>query len=118
MLVGPHDRRIDDQVLEVGIVRLQVARESVGLALNAVPRGLDLERIRAALLGLESVRKVHDLHVWPLSTTVAALTVHIEHDGTRDGDELLASAQAALRREFGIEHTTIQLENVGCGQEC
>lgn len=93
-------------------------RESVGLALNAVPRGLDLERIRMALLALGGVCAVHDLHVWPLSTTVTALTVHIEHDGTHDGDALLASAQDALRAQFGIEHTTIQLENVGCGQAC
>ncbi|MEO7397553.1 MAG: cation diffusion facilitator family transporter, partial [Ilumatobacteraceae bacterium] len=104
--------------LVILVSTIGLLRESLGLALNAVPRGLDLERIRAALLALSGVRAVHDLHVWPLSTTVAALTVHLEHDGVRDGDLLLADAQTAMRVQFGIEHTTIQLENVGCGQAC
>ncbi len=54
---------------------------------------------------------MHDLHVWPLSTTVNALTAHVEHDGTRDGDALLRDAEAAIQQRFGISHTTIQLEN-------
>ena len=93
-------------------------RESVDLALDAVPRGMDLEAIRGALTEIPQVRSVHDLHVWPLSTTVVALTVHLEHDGTRDTDALLAETQQLLAQKFGIRHTTIQFENVGCGQRC
>src|SRR5688500_6660065 len=62
----------------------RLMREALALALDAVPRGVDLAAIRAALIAIESVRDVHDLHVWPLSTTVTALTAHLEHDGTRD----------------------------------
>ncbi|HEX6364425.1 MAG TPA: cation diffusion facilitator family transporter [Albitalea sp.] len=93
-------------------------REALSLALDAVPRGVDLGAIRTALLAIPNVRDVHDLHVWPLSTTVTALTAHLEHDGTRDPDALIAEAQRELGDHFGIHHTTIQLENVGCGQAC
>jgi cobalt-zinc-cadmium efflux system protein len=93
-------------------------RESLDLALDAVPRGIDLARIDAALRGLPGVRDVHDLHVWPLSTTVAALTAHVVHDGTRGSDDLLALAQRAVLCASGIAHTTLQFEILGCGQDC
>jgi cobalt-zinc-cadmium efflux system protein len=93
-------------------------RESVALAMDAVPRGLDVATIESALRDVPGVRHVHDLHVWPLSTTVNALTAHVEHDGTRDGDALLRDAETAIQQRFGISHTTIQLENVGCERGC
>lgn len=93
-------------------------RESLALALDAVPKGLDVATIEAALRDVPGVRHVHDLHVWPLSTTVNALTAHVEHDGTRDGDALLRDAEAAIQQRFGISHTTIQLENIGCDRHC
>ena len=96
----------------------RLLRESLALALDAVPRGIDLGAIRAALLAEEGVHGVHDLHVWPLSTTVTALTVHLEHDGSRDNDALLAAIHDLLSERFGIRHTTVQLEHVACGQRC
>lgn len=96
----------------------QLLRESLALALDAVPRGIDLAAIRAALLAEDGVHGVHDLHVWPLSTTVTALTVHLEHDGRRDNDALLAAIHDLLAQRFGIRHTTVQLEHVACGQRC
>lgn len=96
----------------------QLLRESLALALDAVPRGIDLAAIRAALLAEEGVHGVHDLHVWPLSTTVTALTVHLEHDGSRDNDALLAAIHGLLAERFGIRHTTVQLEHVACGRRC
>ncbi|MCC6562671.1 MAG: cation transporter [Xanthomonadales bacterium] len=93
-------------------------RESLDLALDAVPKGLDIATIEAAIQQVAGVRHVHDLHVWPLSTTVTALTAHIEHDGQRDGDALLRDAEAVIQQRFGISHTTIQLENVGCERQC
>lgn len=96
----------------------QLLRESLALALDAVPRGIDLAAIRAALLAEDGVHGVHDLHVWPLSTTVTALTVHLEHDGQRDNDALLAAIHDLLAQRFGIRHTTVQLEHVACGQRC
>ncbi len=97
---------------------LGLLRESVELSLDAVPRGLDLGQIEGALRGLRGVSSLHDLHVWPLSTTVTALTAHLEHDGSRDTDQLLAEAQSLLLQRFGIGHSTIQFENTGCGQRC
>jgi cobalt-zinc-cadmium efflux system protein len=93
-------------------------REALDLSLDAVPRGLDLGAIDATLRAIRGVTSTHDLHVWSLSTTVPALTCHIEHDGTRATDDLLAEAQSMLRERFAIAHTTIQFENVGCAQRC
>lgn len=92
----------------------QLLRDATDLALDAVPRGLDLDQIRSALHTIAGVLRAHDLHVWSLSTTVPALTVHLEHDGERNGDDLLADAQTLLAERFGIQHCTIQLEQVIC----
>lgn len=96
----------------------RLMRDAVSLALDAVPRGIDLAALRATFLGIEGVRGVHDLHVWALSTTVNALTAHVEYDGARSHAEVLEEAQRLIGDRFGIRHTTIQLENVGCGQAC
>lgn len=93
-------------------------RESLDLALDAVPRGIDLPAVESALRAVPGVRNVHDLHVWPLSTTVAALTAHVEHDAAHDTDALLHTLQALLADRFGLRHTTIQFEIDGCGAGC
>ena len=84
-------------------------RDSVNLALDAAPRGVDVEVIRAAFLALPGVSAVHDLHVWGLSTTHTALTAHLVHDRP-DAAALLAEAQSMARTRFAIRHTTLQLE--------
>jgi len=84
-------------------------RDSVNLALDAAPRGVDVEAIRAAFLDLPGVSAVHDLHVWGLSTTDTALTAHLVHDRP-DAAALLAEAQSMARTRFSIRHTTLQLE--------
>lgn len=84
-------------------------KDSVNLALDAAPRGVDVAAIRAAFLALPGVSAVHDLHVWGLSTTDTALTAHLVHDRA-DPAALLAEAQAMARVRFAIRHTTLQLE--------
>jgi cobalt-zinc-cadmium efflux system protein len=84
-------------------------KESINLALDAAPRGTDVEAIRAAFLALPGVTAVHDLHVWGLSTTRTALTAHLVHDRP-DAAALLAEAQTMARTRFHIGHTTFQLE--------
>ena len=84
-------------------------RDSVNLALDAAPRGVDVAAIRDAFLALPGVSAVHDLHVWGLSTTETALTAHLVHDRP-DAAALLAEAQALARSRFDIGHTTLQLE--------
>ena len=84
-------------------------KDSVNLAIDAAPRGVDVEAIRSAFLTLPGVTAVHDLHVWGLSTTETALTAHLCHDRP-DPEGLLAEAQALARGRFRIGHTTLQLE--------
>ena len=85
-------------------------KDSLNLALDAAPAGLDVEAVRAGLLDLPGVSAVHDLHVWGLSTTRAALTAHLVHDRA-DAAALLAEAHEMVRGRFGIGHATLQLES-------
>ncbi len=84
-------------------------KDSLNLAIDAVPRGVDVEALRDVLLGVPGVTAVHDLHVWGLSTTETALTAHLVHDRA-DSAALLEEAHALIRRRFGIGHSTLQLE--------
>ena len=89
-------------------------RESTNLALQAVPRNIETEKVERYLAQLPGVAKVHDLHIWAMSTTETALTVHlVKPDGNID-DELLARVCDDLQHDFQIGHVTIQLE---CGSE-
>ena len=93
-------------------------RESLDLALDAVPRGVEPEAIEAALAALPGVREVHDLHVWGASTSEISLTVHVVTvDGT-DHDRLLADAEAVLRERFRVAHSTIQIEGPAACEQC
>ncbi|CAN5386674.1 cation diffusion facilitator family transporter [soil metagenome] len=85
-------------------------KESVNLALDAAPRGIDVGAVKAAFLALPGVSAVHDLHIWGLSTTEAALTAHLVHDRS-DSAALLVEAQGLARTRFAIGHTTLQLES-------
>jgi cobalt-zinc-cadmium efflux system protein len=93
-------------------------RRSVALALDAVPEGIDPAAVRACLAGLPNVTAVHDLHIWPMSTTEAALTVHLVAPGGTDGDRFLAFVAKELHDRFGIEHTTVQVERGDQGVAC
>ena len=93
-------------------------RESLDLALDAVPRGVEPEAIEAALTALPGVREVHDLHVWGASTSEISLTVHVVVvDGTNH-DRLLADAEAVLRERFRVAHSTIQIEGPAACEQC
>lgn len=85
-------------------------RDSVNLALQAVPSGIELSKVRAYLAGLPNVTAIHDLHIWPMSTTETALTVHLEIPAGAPGDVFLQEVCEHLHQEFGIEHSTIQIE--------
>jgi cobalt-zinc-cadmium efflux system protein len=85
-------------------------RDSLNLALQAVPSGIDLGEVRKYLAGLPNVTTVHDLHIWPMSTTETALTAHLEIPTGSPGDVFLQEVCEYLHQEFGIEHSTIQIE--------
>jgi cobalt-zinc-cadmium efflux system protein len=85
-------------------------KESVGMSLMGVPSGIEVEQVEAELAHLEGVDTVHDLHIWPLSTTEIALTAHLVVPEVASTDRLLEAASKMLHDRFGIEHCTIQLE--------
>ena len=92
-------------------------KESVWMSLAGVPAGIELDEVEAALGALADVTAVHDLHVWPLSTTETALTAHLVAPGAPSSDALLRAARDLLHERFQIEHSTIQIERVhpaGC----
>ncbi len=86
-------------------------RDSLDLALDAAPRGVDVEAVRNWLAALPGVAEVHDLHVWALSTTETALTAHLVRQlGNSDGDSFLHEACEGLASHFQIGHATLQVE--------
>ena len=93
-------------------------RESLDLALDAVPRRIDPAQVEAWLTGLPGVQAVHDLHIWGMSTTEVALTVHlVKPDATID-DALLARIHRELDERFGIGHVTVQFELGDAAHPC
>jgi cobalt-zinc-cadmium efflux system protein len=93
-------------------------KESVNLALDAVPEGIDPDAVGAYLAGLPGVTGVHDLHIWGMSTTESALTVHLVKPDTENCDGLLHQTYEELHGQFGIEHATIQVERGQGGHSC
>lgn len=91
--------------------------ESLTMVLQAVPRGIDPASVENTLSTLPGVARVHDLHIWPMSTTEAALTAHLVMPDGHPGDAFLIDLQHRLEHDHGIDHTTVQIE-LGDGAEC
>ena len=89
-----------------------LARDSVNLALDGVPRGIELAQVRDYLAGLEGVTEVHDLHIWAMSTNETALTAHLVRPGGHD-DAFLHQVCEGLSHRFNIHHATLQIEVSG-----
>ncbi|NYD91559.1 cation diffusion facilitator family transporter [Sphingomonas melonis] len=89
--------------------------ETVEMSLAAVPRAIDYDAVTAALEGLPGVARVHDLHIWAMSTTEPVLTAHLMIPGGHPGDGFLVAARTMLHEQFAIGHTTLQVET---GGEC
>lgn len=86
-------------------------KDSLNLAMNAVPPEIDMKQLRTYLLGLPGVVALHDLHVWGMSTTEAAFTVHLVMPTLPESqDAFLREVALHLHDQFEIEHPTIQLE--------
>lgn len=90
-------------------------RETVEMSLAAVPRGIDYDRVQGALAALPGVAAVHDLHIWPMSTTEPSLTAHLLIPTGHPGDDFLIAVQEMLHHDFAIGHITLQIEtSSGC----
>ncbi len=85
-------------------------RESVTLSLAAVPDSIDRSRVENYLRALPGVSEVHDLHIWAMSTTETALTVHLVRPGAGLDDRLLHDVCHDLEHRFKIAHATLQIE--------
>jgi cobalt-zinc-cadmium efflux system protein len=92
-------------------------RDSVGMALAAVPPGIEPERVRLYLRERPGVADLHDLHIWPMSTTEIALTAHLVMEQGHPGNRFLIEVASELRLRFGIAHATLQIEEAG-GPPC
>lgn len=93
-------------------------RESVRLALAAVPEGVDIERIRIFLAQQQGVTDVHDLHIWALSTTGNALSAHLVMPAGHPGDAALDAIVGALGVRFRITHVTLQVDMGTSAHRC
>jgi len=100
--------------LVIGVVIVvgtwSLLRDSLHLAMDAVPPGIERGDVERFLAGLPGVEAVHDLHIWAMSTTEIALTAHLIKPDARGDDALLQRITKELHDRFGIEHTTIQIE--------
>jgi cobalt-zinc-cadmium efflux system protein len=85
-----------------------LARDSVNLALDAVPRSIELAEVRDFLVALDGVSEVHDLHVWAMSTNETALTAHLVRQGDQH-DQFLQRVCGELAHRFNIHHATLQI---------
>lgn len=93
-------------------------RESVNLSMDAVPEGIDPAAVESYLATLPGVSAIHDLHIWAMSTTEAALTVHLVMANPPRNDEFLHVVCEKLDERFGIRHATTQIECGDCERAC
>lgn len=93
-------------------------RDSVNLAVDAVPRGIVPEEVETYLLNLPGVTTCHDLHIWGMSTTESALTAHLVAPEGATNDTFLHQIAHGLSEQFGIAHSTIQIERGDAEQLC
>ena len=85
-------------------------KSSMHMSLDAVPTGIEPSEVRSFLEGRPGVAELHDLHIWPLSTTETALTCHLVMPAGHPGDDFILDTARELRRRFNIGHATMQIE--------
>jgi len=114
-----------DSVVSIAIITVilyssyHLLIDSINLALDAVPENVNIEAVRDYLKNLPEVSNIHDLHIWALSTTDAALTVHLATN-TQTEVTFITNIQHQLHEQFDIEHATIQVEfgDTACETNC
>ncbi|MEJ2115368.1 MAG: cation diffusion facilitator family transporter [Gammaproteobacteria bacterium] len=88
-----------------------VFQDSFNLAMDGVPKGIDVEEVRNFILQQDGITEIHDLHIWAMSTTQVALTAHLVRDTTTIDDQFLHRLSRELCNKFKIIHPTIQIES-------
>lgn len=84
--------------------------EAVSMSLAGVPRNVNLDEVQEFLANLQGVQAVHDLHIWPMSTSENAMTAHLVMPDGHPGKDFLADIQTLMRSNFAVHHITIQIE--------
>jgi cobalt-zinc-cadmium efflux system protein len=93
-----------------------ILKESVNVLLEGIPKGMDMETLEQKISGVHGVLEVHDLHVWTVGSGMICCSCHItvEEQSVRSGENVLRAVAKELEHDFGIAHTTIQVEAEGC----
>lgn len=105
----------------IGIIILvsayRVTRKSLHILVEGVPEGMSIKKINASIRSIPAVDTVHDLHVWNLSSENISLSAHVvlANGNTQPPEQVMGEIKALLESEFDIQHTTLQFENVPCG---
>lgn len=92
-------------------------KQSTGMSLAGVPHGISLAEVDSSLSAIDGVAALHDLHIWPMSTTENALTVHLVVPRQDVRRQVLAEARRLLHDRYHLEHVTIQIDDL-TGEEC
>jgi len=90
----------------------ELLKDSVNLALDAVPENIKTEEVENYFYQNTSIKDFHDLHIWAMSTTETALTVHVVVEGNYERNKIINKISEDLHNKFGIVHTTIQIEDL------
>ncbi len=107
--------------LVIGVSSYRLLREMVDVLLESAPRGLSTDRIRQAIVNVDKVARVHDLHVWSITQGLVALSAHVVLRAPNDDPhQVLTHVQNMLRERFAIAHVTLQIDRAesdhcGCG---
>jgi len=91
----------------------KLLRDSVGILLEQSPLGMDANEVGRKMVSVEGVEEVHDLHVWTITSGFPALAAHVLVGNDQDCHERRREIEKVLYREFGIEHTTLQIDHLG-----
>ena len=93
-----------------------ILKESINVLLEGIPKGMDMSRVEQTINGVHGVLAVHDLHVWTVGSNMVCCSCHImvHEQSVRSGENVLRAVTEQLEHQFGIAHTTIQVEVEGC----
>jgi len=97
---------------------VRLLREVTHVLMEGVPRGIDAAEVGNALVGIDGVRAIHDMHIWSLSSSSQAIAAHVDVEALGRWHEILPRLQTVLRERFDIEHSTLQPEDAAIRLAC
>jgi len=119
LIINIYAYYIIDPILSLVIVTIifigtwGLLKDSFNMAMDAVPEGIDVNEVSRFILNLPEIEGIHDLHIWPLSTTETALSVHVIKSNPDTNNSFLENLEKEMSEKFGINHCTVQIEEKG-----